>query len=497
MLLTLFIDGIEREFVSGTLTNEDSIKHRTVLSFNVKSDGSWRPSRDQDVELMDGSDFVFAGFVESVDEQGYGGEPISTIDLTVHCVDLEYLADRRALVNTFVAEGTTLEDLLTTIAGHLATDGVTVDPAQVTGPILPYISVPSMSASELLNMVTQITGYVWEIYPSGANRYLRAYLPTTTAAPFNVIEPTDPTITDIKVEPPASLYANRVVGLFGSGNREIIDHFVGDGSTTVFDLNYYPLIAHRGYVNVGGTLSGGTVTGGANETLSIGGGGTWDYDPTTGQVTRTAAVANGVDVYFQYTAQFPVVIIDEEPSEQPPVRDVIVDLTQIFERQAAEEALALALQAYLAQPRTVRYSTFQSGLEIGMSQTITIAKRAINASGYISALTLVHLEGELVRFDVEWIEGDVLQMYWGDIYHEWSELGGGGTASAAPTTVVAAGPGQPNRSVQFNRNGVFGGDAAFTYDEVGNNLVMGEGSDITAANPQNCAIFGSNCHITD
>lgn len=277
---TLFINGVERGFANHSMTLDESLHHRTVLSFTLHTDGSYRPGRDDEVELFEDATIEFAGFVHKVVESGAGGEPIEDIKLVVHCVDLEYLADRRALVNTFFPEGDTLEDLLDTVAGHLATDGVTVDPAQVTGPTLPYISVPSMSVSQLLDTVTEMTGYVWEIYPSGANRYLRAYLPAATAAPFDVIDGTDPTVDDIKVEPSTEEYANRVVVQFGSGQREVIDHFVGDGSTTVFDLNYYPLIAHRGIVNVGGTVVDGVITGGVFETLSIGGGGTWDYNPT-------------------------------------------------------------------------------------------------------------------------------------------------------------------------------------------------------------------------
>lgn len=502
-MLILEIDAVQVPFLQNTLTIEESIYNRTVMSVVIQDvTGTYRPTRDADITITDDVtlEVKFAGFTETITEQGVGGEPILPIEHKVHAIDINYLADRRQFVQTFFAAGITLKAFLQLVVPHLATDGVTLDPGQVDGPIMPLIIVDVMSATELLNLMTSVTGYIWEI---DYDRVLRAFLPGAIPAPFDVIEPTDTTIGDIAVDASTTVYANRVIGRFGTGTREVIDTFVGDGSTTVFLINYYPLIAHRGIVNVGGTIVDGVITGGAFQTLSIGGGGTWDYAEvpgTGGTITSLTPVANGVDILFQYTSQGPVVIIANEVSEQPPVRDVVVDLPDIWDRAAAEAAVDLALASYIVQPRTVHYSTYQAGLASGMSQTITVAKRGFNAAAYITEIRHNYLEGDLVRYDVTALEGDILQNYWGDIYHEWAEMGGGGGGSGgggAPSTIVQGGPGTPVTSVQFNRNSTFGGDASFTYNEDTNSLVVGLDSSITAALHESCFVLGQDCHITD
>jgi hypothetical protein len=62
---------------------------------------------------------------------------------------------------------------------------------------------------------------------------------------------------------------------------------------------------------------------------------------------------------------------------------------------------------------------------------------------------------------------------------------------------VPAAAAPPLTAIQFNRDGGFGGDAAFTYDEDTNSLICGDDSSITAATPSHCAIFGTFCEITD
>jgi hypothetical protein len=452
------------------------------------TDATYRPARDVEIIITRDGTRIFGGYTDLIRETSIGGEPFFPIEYSIDCIE--------------IAEGTTLHAALTALVSELSDYGVTLDAGQVTGPNLPLIQYDAMSVAAILNEISTITGYIWRI---DYNNVLKAYLPGTDVAPFNVVEFAQPEtwFGDISLEPARTNYANRVLLRFGTGSQEVIDNFTGNGATTAFPINYFPLVAHRGYVNVGGTVdANGNVVGGANETLSIGGGGTWDYTPATGVVTRTSAVTAGAVVNFQYTAQFPITFEANDITEQPPVRDVIVTAPNIFNVGAAEQAAFAVLPRYTAQPRIAHYKTFNHGLKVGMEQTITVTRRGLAGFvGYITDISVHHLEGDHMQYTVTVLEGTLLQHSWRDVYGEWTELGGGGGAAITATAppVVAGGPGGPEDSVQYHApGGVFGGETEFRYIPEYNSVILGAGgSSITANDVESCFIFGYNCHIAD
>ena len=499
MSFTAEIDGQAVGIINGSLFIEESVNGRTVCRFRLASDGSYRPSRRDEVFITNDQtmELMFGGVIDTVKEKGLSNEPIPHIELAVDCVDFNIYGDWANVVNGGFPEGWTLEMALTSLVAGFVNYGyaVTLDAGQVTGPTLPQLLYDVRTYTSILNELADITGYVWEI---DYDKVLRMYVPGTTPAPFDIVDGINVTMGDIEVSPASRDFANRVIVRFGSGAREIIDHFVGDGSTTAFQINYFPLIAHRGIVGLGGSVVGGVVVPDEFETLSIGGGGEWDYDPTTGIVTRTSPVPNGEDVWFQYTAQFPVAITRPTTPPTPPIIEVVRDYPNVFNHLAAIEIAEQELDRISTQPRTVQYTTREVGLQTGMSQHIEVAIRNLDEDFFITDIEIEHIEEDIVEYHVTALEGTLNQNTWRDVYSEWSELGGGGSGSSAATTVTGGGtPGAPPTAVQFNRSGTFGGHAAFTFNESNRCLIVGEGSSITATDPQDCQIFGSNCHITD
>jgi len=106
-------------------------------------------------------------------------------------------------------------------------------------------------------------------------------------------------------------------------------------------------------------------------------------------------------------------------------------------------------------------------------------------------------------YDITLTAGANVQEEWRDIYKLWAgdKTGSAATAVAAGDgIVIQGGPGGPNKAVQYNDSGRFGGDlnAEFTYDKDTNSLVCGGGgSSITAAVVESCQVFGYDCHIAD
>jgi hypothetical protein len=68
----------------------------------------------------------------------------------------------------------------------------------------------------------------------------------------------------------------------------------------------------------------------------------------------------------------------------------------------------------------------------------------------------------------------VLSGKWQQTYHDWLKVGSGGSTTivgeAGPGSV---GPAMPDKSVQFNRSGAFGGHAGFTFDETSTTAEVG------------------------
>lgn len=90
---------------------------------------------------------------------------------------------------------------------------------------------------------------------------------------------------------------------------------------------------------------------------------------------------------------------------------------------------------------------------------------------------------------------DIYGVAFGDPAGEWITVDPiGGVRFAHPPVSGAAGP--PG-AVQYNHNGPLGGQAAFRYDPLLQNLIVGENCTITGAGARGCVIFGQNNHITD
>lgn len=498
MSITATINAVPVFFRQGTLEIENTVTGRGVAHFVVPSKGgAYRPDRAKEVIIERNSLRVFNGYTEVIEESGIGGEPLADIDNIVDCVDNRAIPDWKVVLNYVVPDGSTLKDVFTFLVDNYLDDyGVTLSGSQANGPVLPNgLAYDARTAGSILDEVCQIAGgYIWTL---GYTKVLRGFLPGDIAAPFDVVDGQDRLIGDVVVEPSQTDPATRVIVRYGQGTREIIDHFVGDGSTTAFTINYFPLIAHRGYVNVGGTLASGNVTGGANETFSIGGGGTWDYDPATKIVTRLTAVPLGVDVYFIYTTQFPATVIAD--SAVTPVRDAVFDYPEVFEKAAAQAIADDILLGIGANPRIIRYSTFDVGLEAGQQQHVEVPKRNFDEDVLITDVIFNHLERDEVRYDIVAIEGVKLQHTWKDTIREWSEFGAGSSAPAAPATIGQGGsPGGVDGSVQFNDNGTFGGDDTFKYTKsITRSFSVGALSSIDATSPDSCIAIGYDAHVSD
>lgn len=454
---------------------------------------------------------IFAGTITQTREQGLAGAPNAysetgapQIATTITAEDYGRLAERVYVTET-VAVGTPLSTFLATIVTYLAAQGVTLHGSQVTGPNLPAMVFDRVRASDVLQALTDATGYVSRI---DYDKKLRMWLSGDLAAPFDINEDDAPPrwTGDVEVERIlGDEYANRVTvvsDLITQYGRE--ETFIGDGTTNTFTLQY-TLFAHRGYVTYNGVY----------ETLrTFGDPASWTYDATTNSLTRDAGVpANASTFTINFDGTFEAFATAEDAGEIAAngLVEYVEQRSDITDSTSAQAlADALLAERLNAGDHVVTYDTRYpaSTLRAGQQQTLTAPARDITGDHLIRDLRVraeTPVTADYAVADLGLIRtvtakrNQVLGGKWQHTYRDW--LGGGKKTPAVVQTgtggVAQVGPGGPNTAVQYNDAGVFGGEAAFTYNKTTNCLVAGALSDITAVSPESCQVFGYDNHIED
>lgn len=221
------------------------------------------------------------------------------------------------------------------------------------------------------------------------------------------------------------------------------------------------------------------------------------------ETSRDSTYANKIIGRIVATATTPDIYVYAEDFDQSDVYGTW-DKYLVFHDVPTEAVGQARVNAELAKSahikQLVRYHTFEDGLFPGMSQTITVPSRDVDATGVITEInTRDYGKDRLIHQVTVTVDdsGTNLERGWGDVFKLWArDTQGGGDAGQVEATIFA--PADPVRSVQFNDSGVFGGDAAFIYYKDQNSIVCGGGgSSITAGNFESCQVFGYNNHIAD
>ncbi len=482
----------------------ETANRRCTASFRIDSaDRSYRPAEGEEVTIEEDGNLIFGGLVDKPRERAQAGQKRPGISTLVNCIDFTVYTERR-FVNETLAAGTLKSQLTTLRTNYLATYGVTLDAGQVDGPSMPELVYDYKRLDVVLNELMTLTAdagqpFIWEI---SYDKKLSAYQPSTEAAPFNLVGNDLPdVVSDIEVETARSdQYANRIIlKVLPSGIQVEREETFTEGVDTYPYEPLYTVVKTWGYVTHETIF----------ETLRLPADpdpASWTWDPVAGTLTRDAgAPGTGEVTIFKFDGVFEGVWIAEDAGEIAAVGiwEKVIVLDSI-PNEITGQAFADAELAKRSAPIiTVKYSTLESGLAIGQQQTITISSRNVSDDGVIVNINTGDYGPRNLRRDVTVVidptQTNLGRSFQAD-YEIWygDKTGAGGAPASAGTGASAnAGAAPPLKSVQFNRNGSFGGDISCTYDEVTNSLACGLGSDITAANPESCQVFGYDSHITD
>lgn len=498
----LTINGVERDCRLGSLNWQAVVNGRDVLSCDVVSVGAaYRPTVGHEVVLSEDGTDVFGGIIDYTEESKASPDAVADDIVTrITARAFNIYADRRYVTET-VADGTSLKTFVTTLVDDYLSDyGVTLDAAQVDGPSLEAWQIDGVLLSSVLDSLSTMTGYVWEI---DASKEFRMFLPGTVAAPSDIVDGDGHHVGDIRVKRTRQNYVNRVIVKYGQ--NLIVPHqddFTGDGSEDTFELTYpiagpipYSADGAVGYAVV--DIDGGTESLGG---LSAPAGFLWEYDPTAQTVTRrSGAVTNGVTFSVRYDVQYPQSTSVEDAGEIAAngVVESVVTYPDIYDQAVAEALATSLLSRGLSVQVEAEYQTYEVGIQPGQTQTITSADRNIDDTFLVAEVTArSDTNSQDIIRTVRAIGGTEFTGSFRDVYRAW--LGGGTSGATSTTTPAYAGgsgvPGEPNMSVQFNRSGTFGGDADFTWDEASKNFVAGDGCTI-ADGSRACTASGYDCHI--
>ena len=513
MIWTLTIAGVPKAIRANSLNLSETLNGRTTAGFAIVSfDGAYRPAMDAEVVIEEDGDRVFGGLIERATERGFHGGAKPAIETLVSAGDFSAYTDRR-YVNETIPAGT-LKAALIVVTTYLSSYGVTLAAGQVDGPTLPELVYEYRPLTEVLNELSTLTAkdgeqFAWTI---DAFKVLSMAQPSTVPAPFDLIGNLLPDVLgDLEVEPKRDHFANRVIVKVPSRAEDNhVETFTGDGVTSTFTLLFTPTQT-RGYVAY---AADGVFTPGvdANETLNLTGdadAAMWTYDPGTNTITRNIGTpANGSFIEIIFNGTFSGLgQADDLASQAPPPAGVgLWEKVVVVDTVPSDETAQTLAEAYLAQALTstkqVRYQTFAPNLRPGQTQTITVPARNLSGSAVITDVVTRDQGNRLIRqIAIELsAQTNLGRRGWRDVYKDWLGDKAGETTGSGDGggPVQQVGPGGPNRAVQFNDEGRFGGTGAFLWYKTENTVVGGGGgSSMDAELFESCQVFGFDNHIAD
>jgi hypothetical protein len=490
MAITSFtVDSVEVTPLIGTFEVRETIGGVSTLSCDIVSVGSpvERYGVFSQVAVLEDGVTIFAGTVTQAREKGVGGPVLDAdgnpqIVTTITAEDHNRIGDRVSATETVTA-GTLLKAFLATlVTNYLASFGVTLDGSQVNGPALPAMSFDIAQVSDVLKALADATGYVWRI---DYDKKLRMWSPGDLAAPFDIDQSDVPPKWggDVEIETIlGDTYANRVV--IKSNPVNAVQHtetFTGDGVADSVTLEY-TLTKAYGYVTYDGIFQTLRFPGDADAA-------SWTYDASDNSLTRTSGpIGAGKILSITFDGTFTASATAEDAGEIAAhgLYEHVERRSDITTKAAAQSiADSVLAQLLAAGEQTITYTTRYSAptLRAGQLQNIVAPARDVSGDFIIRDIRLftetnpTSAEGWLTR-EISAKQQQVLVGKWQQTYQDWLRVGGGGGSAGA--TVVgggggssSAGPANPFKSVQFNEDGHFGGDAEFTYDTASTTAMVG------------------------
>jgi len=423
--LVVLVDGIPQRILRDSLSIQATVNGRERLSATLPLPTA-APEILQTIVVTDDGVRIFGGLIDTVAEHAATSAtdvPSQLYDLTA--VDFNAIPDWRYQNAPRPAE--TLKTYLAELVTWLY--GITLAPDQVDGPLLPERIVAFQTITQILDNLSTVTGYVWNIDYDGV---LKMWEPGVEIAPFDILDSNREAVGEITVESAATGYANLVWLFLGdSASREVTETLTADG-TTIVTLSF-PTLDHRNTLTNNGVEE------------SVGPGGVWEVErqPGTPEIAAAfqlrksigGAPAVGAVIVFTYLTQYPLVFQAIDAAEVAAVgfliETLITEPTVLDHTQGPVIAQA-HLDRVSARRREIRYTTRNRDIKPGQAQTITIGNRGLAGSFFITEVE-TRMQDPLLFRQVTAQQAMGWQGSWREVYRLWAGGGSGGSGGGAVT----------------------------------------------------------------
>lgn len=443
--LVIRINGVEWKFRAGSMSINSTLNGRDTLSGVIDMlDDADPPTLNQEIVVEEDGVRIFGGKISELEYRAITSDPDASIDLmvTVSAGDFNALADNRTVASFVYPAGLTLKEALELFVAELTASGVTLSTAQLDGPVLPALNFSLISATAVLDELAKMTAYVWEIDYSKA---LLMWQPGTIAAPFNITDGDHKVWGDIVITPLASDYANRIIHRSGPPAPEAFnDWWYTDGVTNAFYYHENVLWPHDMCLVDTPLETPGNPYGGFETVGAPGEGKQWEFHDgpfgsqylsrTAGPPPAGGAYAIPVPLQHKCFVQFPLVVTaDDLPGQAANgiIEKVIDHGPEILFRETAQAIADSYLTRHVSEKNIIRFSTRETGLRVGQSITITIARRNIDGPYFITDVETRMVGATILKRSVTANKTELFQGSWRDTYKLWAANSGGGSSGGA------------------------------------------------------------------
>lgn len=446
--LIVTINGTDR--TSKTHLNQISIDYSLgsdwTATFPVRdtlsTSSAYRPSLDQTVTITYSGTTLFHGSVTRVEDRPIASPARGT--LTVITARAKSQVVDQIIVTETYASGQTLHAVVSDLATtYLAAYSITLDAAMATGATLEEQVFKDVTLREVLNHLSNITGWPWRITPSDV---LEMFAAGTKTASYSLTAANGLSMGPVTWEKSRQQYVNSVYLRYGTETPVLKTWTAtGNGVTTSWTLEYDSVRNANNYI-----VSAGYVTDdGAFSPLSEypSGGTVWMFNTSDNTLHRIAALGNTKVATLVYSAQFPQVIIVEDAGEIASNGRfaAIFEAPDIFDKDAATELATGLLRKALAVPQWVRIATRQGFVMPGDQITLTFSDRTISGAHLITQVRVKTIAKGTPVYELTCLSGSEAQSTWTDQLK--AAIGGSG-ANAAGGTI--SGSAVPNYSGHFD-----------------------------------------------
>lgn len=168
MAVTMTVNAIAEDWLTGSLRINDNINARSSASFTLDTDNTITVGME--VIILDDATRVFAGEIDRFTRTSPKGTTLKRYNIS--CLDFNKIADRRRVAATY--EDKTVSYIVNDIITNVLADENVTAGTIATGPTMEKVVFNRISAADALNYIKDATGLNWNInYDKELNIFYR------------------------------------------------------------------------------------------------------------------------------------------------------------------------------------------------------------------------------------------------------------------------------------------------------------------------------------